>query len=137
MMKPSLQASPRSWESTVSQREEVRHKLGSKGDRTAQSQRICPLCIQVGGEMKEARQLAGMLYRNLAWPSKGQPDAVESLQWSPSLFADSWACSNFSTLSIAQGAHQRLSQSVPWSTFFLGFCHTRQREPGVPCLRAP
>lgn len=136
-MKLSLQASPRSWESTVSQREEVSRKLGSREDRTAPSQRICQLCIQVGGEMKGARQLAGMLYGNLAWPSKGQPDAVEGLQWSPGLLADSWDCSNFSSLSIAQGVHQRLSQSVPRSTFFLGFCHTRQREPGVSCLSVP
>lgn len=50
----------------VSQREEVSRKLGSKEDRTAQNQRICQLCIQVGGEMKGARQLAGMLYGNLA-----------------------------------------------------------------------
>lgn len=66
-MKLSLQASPRSWEiNRVSQREEVSRKLGSKEDRTAQNQRICQLCIQVGGEMKGARQLAGMLYGNLA-----------------------------------------------------------------------
>lgn len=31
-MKLSLQASPRSWESTVSQREEVSRKLGSRED---------------------------------------------------------------------------------------------------------